>query len=71
MDAETVWKPSFPQSRVKSIMKLDPDVQNVSADAVYAVTVATQLFVELLVLEAHQYTLQSGRYFIYQLINFR
>ncbi|KAJ3357196.1 hypothetical protein HDU91_005446 [Kappamyces sp. JEL0680] len=42
-------------------MKVDSAVQHVSQDATYAVTVATQLFLELLVLESHQFTAQQGR----------
>lgn len=49
-DAKTLELPkaAFPQytfpnprARIKSIMKLDPDVTNVTLDGVYAVSVAT------------------------------
>lgn len=59
--AENPWKAALPLSRVKTIMKQDPNVGNITLDGVYAVTVATQLFLELLTMEAHQFSMQEGR----------
>ena len=42
-------------------MKLDKDIQNVTQDGVYATTVATQLFLELLTMESHQFTTNENR----------
>jgi histone H3/H4 len=57
---EEIWKPQFPLARIKQIMKLDPKV-NVTLDGVYAVTVCTQLFLELLTMESYNQTKQSQR----------
>jgi histone H3/H4 len=59
--AQEHWKTSLPLARIKSIMKLDPHLVHVTADAVYAVTVATQLFLELLTMEGYQFTQQEKR----------
>ncbi|PSN46521.1 hypothetical protein C0J52_14832 [Blattella germanica] len=40
-------------SRVKTIMKSSPDVENVSQESVYLVTKATEMFIKLMVEEAH------------------
>ncbi|EGF80712.1 hypothetical protein BATDEDRAFT_88393 [Batrachochytrium dendrobatidis JAM81] len=52
---------TFPQARVKSIMKLDKDVQSTTAEAVFAVAVATELFLELLTSEAFDYAKRDHR----------
>lgn len=51
----------LPQFRVKKIMKEDPDVEKVSADAVFCVTAATEIFVEYLTQHAYQYTKRDKR----------
>ena len=61
MQVESSWKTLLPLARIKTIMKLDPSVTAISQDALYAVTVATQLFLELLTMESFQFTLQQGR----------
>ncbi len=42
-------------------MKADKDVTSITQDGVYAMTVATQLFLELLTMEASQFTLKESR----------
>ncbi|KAJ3317931.1 Chromatin accessibility complex protein 1 [Boothiomyces sp. JEL0866] len=54
-------KTAIPQAKIKTIMKLDKQVHNISLDGVYAVTIATHLFLEILTMEAHQFTQQSNR----------
>ena len=54
-------KTSFPQTRVKAIMKADKDVQLVSGDSVYAMSIAAELFLEILAKEALVYTRSEGR----------
>ena len=61
------WKPLLPLARIKQLIKLDPSVNQVSQDFVYAITVSTQLFLELLTMEAYQFTLQQNR----KTINYR
>ncbi|KAK4291709.1 hypothetical protein Pmani_035477 [Petrolisthes manimaculis] len=51
----------LPISRVKKIMKADPDLNLTSQDAVYVLTKATELFVESLVQEAYQFTCQARK----------
>ncbi len=51
----------FPLGRVKTIMKLDPDVTMASQEAVFAITKAIELFVESLAVEAYSYTSASKK----------
>ena len=51
----------FPLGRVKHIMKLDPEVNLASQDAVFLITKALELFVENLAIEAYSYTAQSKK----------
>jgi DNA polymerase epsilon subunit 4 len=46
----------FPQGTVKRIMKLDPDVHMVNADAIFLVSKATEQFIESLAQEAQHFT---------------
>jgi histone H3/H4 len=54
-------KASFPQARVKNIMRQDKEVHLVATDAVYVVSVATELFLEILGRESFAFTNQEGR----------
>jgi DNA polymerase epsilon subunit 4 len=54
-------KSTFPVSRVKAIMRQDQDVQMVSGDAVYAMAVATEAFLEILAKEAYTFTKAESR----------
>jgi histone H3/H4 len=58
--AKEHFKPTIPMQKVKQIMKLDPKVQ-ATQDAVYAITVATQLFLELLTMESFSCCKSSGQ----------
>uniref|UniRef100_A0A224YLC1 DNA polymerase epsilon subunit 4 n=1 Tax=Rhipicephalus zambeziensis TaxID=60191 RepID=A0A224YLC1_9ACAR len=51
----------FPLSRVKNIMKLDPDVVLASQEAVFLVAKATELFVASLAKEAYTFTRQAKK----------
>jgi histone H3/H4 len=56
-----LFKTSLPLSKIKGIMKVDAQVNNITQDGVYAVTAATEMFLELLSQEAAQYTLSDHR----------
>jgi len=51
----------LPLSRVKQIMKMDPEVSIVGSEAVFLVTKAAELFLEYLGRESAKYTLMSKR----------
>lgn len=51
----------LPFSRVKHIMKIDPDVHLASQEAVFLITKSTELFIESLAKEAYRYTAQGKR----------
>lgn len=47
--------------RIRNIMKLDPDLQTASNEAVFAVTRAVELFIESLARESFTYTAQAKK----------
>lgn len=51
----------LPLARVRHIMKMDPECQIISQDAVLAVTKATELFLRNLTTQMVKYTLQNKR----------
>lgn len=51
----------MPLSRVKAIMKLDPELHIASAEAVYAVTKATEMFIGSLAKESFVHTIQAKK----------
>ncbi|TDG50893.1 hypothetical protein AWZ03_002548 [Drosophila navojoa] len=51
----------LPMGRIRNIMKLDPDLQIASNEAVFAVTKAVELFIESLAREAYTYTAQAKK----------
>ncbi|XP_064543973.1 DNA polymerase epsilon subunit 4 [Drosophila montana] len=51
----------LPMGRIRNIMKLDPDLQIASNEAVFAVTKAVELFIESLAREAFTYTAQAKK----------
>ncbi|XP_067126874.1 DNA polymerase epsilon subunit 4 [Centruroides vittatus] len=65
MDERTDDKPDkltrIPLSRVKTLMKLDPDVTLASQEAVLLVAKATELFVQSLAKEAYTFTQQAKK----------
>ncbi|KAI8823511.1 uncharacterized protein EV422DRAFT_504703 [Fimicolochytrium jonesii] len=54
-------KTMFPQARVRSVMKIDRDVQMVGTEAVLAVSVAAQKFLEHFAVQSYAYTREAGR----------
>uniref|UniRef100_A0A1Y1LJ31 Transcription factor CBF/NF-Y/archaeal histone domain-containing protein n=1 Tax=Photinus pyralis TaxID=7054 RepID=A0A1Y1LJ31_PHOPY len=53
--------PKLPLTRVKTIMKLDPENGKISQDSVVLVTKAAELFLQYLGREAAKYAMQSKR----------
>ncbi|XP_061709951.1 DNA polymerase epsilon subunit 4 isoform X1 [Cydia pomonella] len=51
--SEVVKATRLPIARIKNIMKQDPDVSVISADAAFLVTKATELFLETIVKETY------------------
>lgn len=51
----------LPLSRVRNIMKLDPDVSMASQEAVFLIAKATELFLTALTKEAYTFTKQSKK----------
>uniref|UniRef100_A0A1B6LUM2 Chromatin accessibility complex protein 1 n=1 Tax=Graphocephala atropunctata TaxID=36148 RepID=A0A1B6LUM2_9HEMI len=44
----------LPISRIRTIMKSSPDVENISQDALYLITRATELFIQYLARESYK-----------------
>ncbi|XP_053603085.1 DNA polymerase epsilon subunit 4 [Plodia interpunctella] len=59
--SEVVRSTRLPMGRIKSLIKMDPDVSVVSADAVFLITKATELFLETIVKETYSYTSTNKR----------
>lgn len=51
----------LPLSRIKSIMKLDTELNLVSSEAVFLITRATELFLQSLARESYVHTMQSKK----------
>lgn len=52
----------LPQSKIKKIVKLDPEAKTVGKDAAFLITLATELFIEVLAEEASLYAqVRRGR----------
>ena len=51
----------FPQGRIKSIMKLDPDVGMVNGDALFLVNKAVEEFIQCLAVESYHHTASSKK----------
>ncbi|EDO42541.1 predicted protein [Nematostella vectensis] len=51
----------FPQTRVRNMMKLDPDLQLANKEAVFLVTRAAELFVEYFAKASYKKTIQGKR----------
>ncbi|PSN45523.1 hypothetical protein C0J52_13177 [Blattella germanica] len=51
----------LPISRVRSIMKMDPEVHIAGQEAVFLITKATELFLESLAKESYRHTAQGKR----------
>ncbi|KAF4521443.1 hypothetical protein B566_EDAN010600 [Ephemera danica] len=51
----------LPLSRIKQIIKLDPDVDRVNNDAVFIITKATELFLEMFGKEIYKFTARAKK----------
>ncbi|KAF8792691.1 DNA polymerase epsilon subunit 4-like [Argiope bruennichi] len=51
----------LPLTRIKNLMKLDPDVNIASQDAAIAITKAAELFIHMLGKEAYKFTKQNKK----------
>ncbi|XP_020388032.2 DNA polymerase epsilon subunit 4 isoform X1 [Rhincodon typus] len=51
----------LPLSRIKGLMKADPDVSLASQEAVFAIGKATELFVEVIAKDAYSFALRGKR----------
>ncbi|XP_069779062.1 DNA polymerase epsilon subunit 4 isoform X2 [Narcine bancroftii] len=51
----------LPLSRIKGLIKADPEVTLASQEAVFAIGKATELFVEVIAKDAYTYALQAKR----------
>merc|ERR1712241_192008 len=51
----------FPLGTIKRIVKMDPDVTMTSADGVFVISKAVELFVESLAIESYTYTANSKK----------
>mmetsp|Transcript_3102 Transcript_3102/g.7441 ORF Transcript_3102/g.7441 Transcript_3102/m.7441 type:complete len:267 (+) Transcript_3102:247-1047(+) len=61
VEEESSGSISFPLSRIRAIMKLDPETGKMGADAVYLVARSTELFVQYIADKAHQITQENRR----------
>ena len=50
-----------PLSRIRALMKLDPDLNIASSEAVFAVAKATEMFIESLARESYTFTAQAKK----------
>ncbi|XP_055380151.1 DNA polymerase epsilon subunit 4 [Condylostylus longicornis] len=63
-DKQSVHEPKLiqlPLSKIRALMKLDPDLHLASSEAVFSVAKATELFIESLAKEAYSFTAQSKK----------
>eukprot|EP00092_Neocalanus_flemingeri_P031742 GFUD01034481.1.p1 GENE.GFUD01034481.1~~GFUD01034481.1.p1 ORF type:complete len:212 (+),score=74.03 GFUD01034481.1:57-692(+) len=51
----------FPHGRIKQIMKLDPEVQMVNAEAIFVVNKAVEEFIQCLAVESYHHTINSKK----------
>ncbi|KOX71941.1 DNA polymerase epsilon subunit 4 [Melipona quadrifasciata] len=51
----------LPLGRIKTIIKLDPEVTMVNQEAVFLITKSTELFIDSLVKESYKYTAQMKK----------
>ncbi|XP_041976084.1 DNA polymerase epsilon subunit 4 [Aricia agestis] len=58
---EAIRTTKLPVGRIKNIMKMDPDVHVISAEAVFLVAKATEMFLETIGKETYVFTSQQKR----------
>ncbi|XP_017880226.1 DNA polymerase epsilon subunit 4 [Ceratina calcarata] len=51
----------FPLGRIKSLIKMDPEVNMVNQEAVFLISKAAELFIDSLVKESYKYTAQMKK----------
>ncbi|XP_076242494.1 DNA polymerase epsilon subunit 4 [Calliopsis andreniformis] len=51
----------LPLGRIKTIIKMDPDVNMVNQEAVFLITKSTELFIDSLAKESYKYTAQMKK----------
>ncbi|XP_043284019.1 DNA polymerase epsilon subunit 4 [Venturia canescens] len=51
----------LPVGRIRNIVKMDPDVNIVTGEAIFAITKSVELFIDSLAKEAYKYTAQSKK----------
>ena len=54
-------RPEFPMGRIKKIMKLDKDIGKVNSEALFLVSCATELFLELLAEKSSEVAAEKKR----------
>lgn len=59
--APRLLTPSFPQGKIKRIMKLDRDIKKATSEATFAISLATELFIQSLAAGAHTEMTRRGR----------
>ncbi|KAJ4752207.1 CCAAT-HAP5 transcription factor [Rhynchospora pubera] len=52
---------SFPQGKIKRMMKLDRDIKKATSEATFAISLATELFIQFLTAGAHAQMTSRGR----------
>ena len=54
-------RPEFPTGRIKKIMKLDKDINRVNSEALYLVSLSTELFLQFLAERSSQVAIEKKR----------
>ncbi|XP_054807924.1 DNA polymerase II subunit B3-1 [Prosopis cineraria] len=60
-ERESSMQPEFPTGRVKKIMKLDPEIQRVSSEALFLVSCSTELFLRFMAEKSAQVAVEKKR----------
>ncbi|CAM8883705.1 unnamed protein product [Rhodiola kirilowii] len=58
---EEVIEPSFPNGRVKKIMKIDKDINKVNAEALHLISCSTELFLQFLAERSAEVAIEKKR----------
>ena len=51
----------LPSARIRKLIALDPDIATISADALFVISIATELFVKEMVMLARKQAMDQGR----------
>ncbi|KAF7839565.1 DNA polymerase epsilon subunit C [Senna tora] len=60
-EKESLIRPEFPMGRVKKIMRLDPDIQRVSSEALFLISCSTELFLQFMAKKSAQVAIEKKR----------